>query len=239
MLAAETHERDHPEPSKRNYLLKADGSGTGTIDNPALGDGQFGLGDTDEARLFEADAVDLATAEAVDSQEWTTHALQTWGREGEGEWEETSTSTPGAANDFETEATPDISYVVLNEVVSTGDAEHGDWVELLNTSEVTIDISGAIIADESNEEGHRYTIPAETMLAAGKTYVLDTEKKAGFGLGKKDAVRLFRAGATVGTSIPVDHHEWSEHATGSYARQSKGLGVWIVDGTPTYNELNK
>lgn len=37
MPAAETHERDHPEPSKRNYLLKADGSGTGTIDNPAQG----------------------------------------------------------------------------------------------------------------------------------------------------------------------------------------------------------
>ena len=28
---------DHPEPSKRNYLLNADGSGTGTTDNPAQG----------------------------------------------------------------------------------------------------------------------------------------------------------------------------------------------------------
>ena len=26
-----------PEPSKRNYLLKTDGSGTGTADNPAQG----------------------------------------------------------------------------------------------------------------------------------------------------------------------------------------------------------
>ena len=33
----ETHEDDHLEPSKRNYLLNADGSGTGTIDNPAQG----------------------------------------------------------------------------------------------------------------------------------------------------------------------------------------------------------
>src|SRR6266550_2682223 len=37
MPAPETHEGDHPEPSKRNYLLQADGSGTGTIDNPAQG----------------------------------------------------------------------------------------------------------------------------------------------------------------------------------------------------------
>jgi ribonuclease HI len=28
-------EGDHPEPSKRNYLLNTDGSGTGTVDNPA------------------------------------------------------------------------------------------------------------------------------------------------------------------------------------------------------------
>jgi ribonuclease HI len=37
MPVPETHEPDHPEPSKGNYLLKADGSGTGTIDNPAQG----------------------------------------------------------------------------------------------------------------------------------------------------------------------------------------------------------
>jgi hypothetical protein len=37
MPVPETHESDHPEPSKRNYLLKTDGSGTGTIDNPAQG----------------------------------------------------------------------------------------------------------------------------------------------------------------------------------------------------------
>src|SRR3954454_9863326 len=37
MPAPETHDGDHPEPSKRNYLLHADGSGTGTTDNPAQG----------------------------------------------------------------------------------------------------------------------------------------------------------------------------------------------------------
>jgi ribonuclease HI len=35
MPVAETNEGDHPEPSKGNYLLNADGSGTGTTDNPA------------------------------------------------------------------------------------------------------------------------------------------------------------------------------------------------------------
>ena len=37
MPVAETHKGDNPGPSKRNYLLSADGSGTGTTDNPAQG----------------------------------------------------------------------------------------------------------------------------------------------------------------------------------------------------------
>lgn len=40
MSEPETHDGDHPEPSERNYLLNADGSGTGTIENP----GQAAIG---------------------------------------------------------------------------------------------------------------------------------------------------------------------------------------------------
>lgn len=37
MAVSENHEGDRPEPSQRNYLLKTDGSGTGTVGNPAQG----------------------------------------------------------------------------------------------------------------------------------------------------------------------------------------------------------
>ena len=37
MPVPEARADDHPEPSKRNYLLQTDGSGTGTTDNPAQG----------------------------------------------------------------------------------------------------------------------------------------------------------------------------------------------------------
>lgn len=37
MPVPNTDEGDHPEPSKRYYLLKTDGSGTGTVENPAQG----------------------------------------------------------------------------------------------------------------------------------------------------------------------------------------------------------
>ena len=205
------------------------------VDDPALGSAQFGLGDSDSARLFRADAVDLATATAVSDESWSTHALQTYGLDGSGVFRATNKSTFAAANDFASTVTPDISYVVLNEVVTTGDLTNGDWVELLNTSGSTIDLGGAIIADSTN--ANTYTIPANTLLAAGRTFVLRTAA-AGFGFDGNDAVRLFRAGATVSTSIPVDHHEWSQHATGSYARQASGLGDWIVDATPSYNAAN-
>jgi hypothetical protein len=205
------------------------------VDDPALGSAQFGLGDADSARLFRADAVDLATAATVNRVSWSTHPLQTLGLDGSGVFRATNKSTFAAANDFTSTVTPDISYVVLNEVVTTGDAVNGDWVELLNTSGSTIDISGAIIADSTNT--NTYTIPASTLLPAGRTFVLRTAA-AGFGFDGNDAARLYRAGATVGTSIPLDHHEWSEHATGSYARQASGLGDWIVDATPSYNAAN-
>ncbi|HST40951.1 MAG TPA: lamin tail domain-containing protein [Conexibacter sp.] len=205
------------------------------VDDPALGSAQFGLGDADSARLFRADAVDLATASTVNRVSWSTHPLQTLGLDGSGVFRATNKSTFAAANDFTSTVTPDISYVVLNEVVSTGDLTNGDWVELLNTSGSTIDISGAIIADSTNT--NTYTIPASTTLAAGRTFVLRTAT-AGFGFDGNDAARLYRAGATVGTSIPLDHHEWSQHATGSYARQASGLGDWIVDATPSFNAAN-
>ncbi len=53
MPVPETHEGDHPEPSKRNYLLKADGSGTGTTDNPAQGAIGVALRDPDGLLIEE------------------------------------------------------------------------------------------------------------------------------------------------------------------------------------------
>jgi hypothetical protein len=206
------------------------------VDDPALGDGQFGLGDNDSVRLFKADAVDLATATPVDTQSWSTHAVRTYGLNGSGVWSPTNAGTFGTANDFSSTITPDISDVVLNEVVSTGDTTHGDWVELLNTSGSSINIGGAILSDENNT--NTYTIPTGTMLAAGATYVLQTQTTAGWGLDGNDQIRFYRAGSTVGTSIPLDHFEWTKHAAGSYARQGSGFGDWIVDATPSYNAAN-
>jgi hypothetical protein len=207
------------------------------VDDPALPGNGFGLGDVDSARLFQADATDLAAATPVWTESWSTHATRTWGRNSSNVWTQTNLGTFGTANDFSTALTPDISDVVLNEVVSTGDAVHGDWVELRNTSGSTITIGGAIIADKI---GNTSTIPTGTTLAAGATYVVQPQITSGWGLDSDDSVRLFRAGSNVSTGIPVDHFEWDQHAGvgSSYARQASGLGDWIVDTTPSYNAAN-
>lgn len=205
------------------------------VDDPAVL-GNFGLGDDDRARLFQADAVDLAAATVVNQQTWTTHAPITYGLNGS-TWATSNKSTFGAANDFTSTITPDLSWVVLNELESDGDATHGDWIELLNTSNQPIAIGGAVLSD--GDDTHAYPIPAGTTIAAGDTYTVDIDNATGgFGLGGEDAVRLYRSGAVVGTSIPLDHHEWSNHAPVTFARTANGFGDWTNSSSATYDAPN-
>jgi hypothetical protein len=214
------------------------------VDDPALGNAEFGLGDNDKARLFQSNAVDLGAATAVDSQTWSTRAQRTYGLNGSGVWASTDAGTFGTANTFGGSITADLSDVVLNEVVTNGDTTHGDWVELLNTTGATMNISGMVIEDGS---GNRYTIPATTNLApygtAGDTYVLQTTNTAGWGLGRPDSVQLYRSTAA---TLPVDHTDWEAHPVAdplvgpfaSFARQSAGFGDWATDTSPSYNAHN-
>lgn len=196
-----------------------------TVDAPSLADGAFGFGDTDSVRLFAANVTDLSAASPVDSRSWTTHAPITYGRDSNGTWTTTHAATYGTANDFTSTITPDISWVVLNEIESSGGTP-GDWIELYNTSNQAISLAGAQLSD--NDNTHVYTIAANTTIAANGYYVVDIDSvTGGFGLGSDDAVRFYRAGKTVGTDYPLDHHEWTVHATNSLGRTSLGLGDWV------------
>jgi hypothetical protein len=200
--------------------------------------GNFGLGDADSARLFTSDTIDLAASSPVSTRTWTQHGRTSLGWDGSS-FIETRLPTFGTANDFSSAFAPDASWVVLSEVDSSVASSGQDFVELKNTSGVTIDISGMILSDSDN--AHAYSIPASTTLAAGAECSIEVDNAAvtglnRFGLGSDDAIRLYRAGATVGTSIPLDHHEWTAHATDplapgvdkTYTRTSSGLGEWAV-----------
>ncbi|GAB3199613.1 hypothetical protein GCM10027062_16760 [Nocardioides hungaricus] len=214
------------------------------VDDPAV-PGNFGLGDADSARLFSADALLLSDVAPVDGQAWTTHAPTSWGFE-TGSEVATNNATFGAANDYSLPTVEDKSFIVLNEIDSSSPSGGADFIELRNTASTTIDIGGMVLSDSNNNNVE--VIPNSTNLAPGAVYLVNP----GFGLGSEDAARLYRdnsaldgSGNIKPSAIPLDHHEWTQHAPGdtmspavnkSYNRSANGLGDWVVatatPGTP-------
>ncbi|HVK28889.1 MAG TPA: lamin tail domain-containing protein [Nocardioides sp.] len=189
----------------------------------------FGLGGADRARLFLPDGIT-----AVDSYEWTAHAATTYGRcpDGTGDFVATTAGTRAAANACPADADP--STIKLNEVESNGDAV-GDWVEITNTGDAPVDVSGWKVRDAA--EDHPFAvIPAGTVVQPGGYFWLYTEfPPPGFGLGVDDTVTLFQAD---GTSV-VDSYTWSGgHAATTYGRCPDGTGEWQVTTVATKGTAN-
>lgn len=195
----------------------------------ATGSTDFGLGAADQARLFLPDGVTL-----VDSHQWTAHATTTYGRcpDGTGEFALTEGGTKGAANACSGASDPDA--VKLNEIESNGDAV-GDWVEITNTGDAPVNVSGWKLRDAAAD--HPFAVvPDNTVLAPGGFFWLYTEfPPPGFGLGVDDSVTLFRAD---GTTV-VDTHAWSGgHAATTYGRCADGTGEWQVTTAATKGSAN-
>src|SRR5262245_4962591 len=108
--------------------------------------------------------------------------------------------------------------VVINEVESD-DPVVADYVELMNTGGTSADIGGYVIKD--SDDGHAFTIPDKTSIAAGGYYVAEVDGPGGFGLGKTDAARLFAKGDL---AHPIDSYAWTAHAAATYGRCPNGTG---------------
>lgn len=120
--------------------------------------------------------------------------------------------------------------VVINEVESD-DGKNPDWIELKNTSDAAVDISGWVVKDD--DDSRTDAIPAGTTLAPG-AYYLFTKPQMTFGLGKQDAARLFRSdGVTL-----VDSYSWTAHATVTYGRCPDGIGAFAQTTTATPGAAN-
>lgn len=181
-------------------------------------DPDFGLGASDQARLFAADGTTL-----LDSFSWTSHAATTYGRcpDGTGAFRVTSSVTRGAANDCS-------SPVRINEVESSGGTP-GDWVELVNPSALPVDVSGYVVKDD--DDTHALTVPAGTSIPAGGSWVVEVE--AAFGLGGSDSARLFDA-----TGALVDSFSWASHAATSYGRCPDATGAFTTTTAVTKGAAN-
>jgi len=201
------------------------------LDEAAQGSGgfDFGLGKADSVRVFGADGA------LVDSVSWTEHAPTTLGLNPEGEWLATAEPTKGAANAFAAPETP-AAKVRLNEV----DSSPADWVELVNTGETAVDLTGLELRDNSDD--HRWQFPDGASIAPGAMLVVD-EHSAGvvngapgtfgeaIGIGSADRIRLFDAS---GTQLD-DSGAWEGHAAidgdaalATLARCPDGVGDFLL-----------
>jgi len=204
------------------------------VDDPAVS-GNFGLGGADTAALYLDDNATL-----VDSYSWTAHAAGTYGRlpNGTGAFTVLTTSTKGAANTAPVVApdptAPDPLSVRINEVESNGDAT--DWVELINTGTLPIDVSGWRIKDDS--DARTLAVPAGSVIAPGGYLAVDvnvTTDPANFGLGAADKARVFLAD---GTTL-VDSFEWAAHAVGTtFGRYPNGTGPFSLTTVATKGAAN-
>ena len=180
--------------------------------------GGFGLGSADTATVLLSDGVAV-----VDTYSWTSHRIPSYGVcPGSDELVENAAPSPGAANVCQS--------VRVNEVESNGGTP-GDWIELINVTAASIDVSGWIVKD--NDDAHSYAVPAATSIAAGARLVVE-EAGLGFGLGGDDSARLFRPD---GTTL-VDSYAWTAHATTSYGRCADGTGDFVTTRTTTKGAAN-
>lgn len=175
----------------------------------------FGLGGGDTATVRNAAGVTVA------EYTWTSHANGVYARcvNGTGEFRDLEVSTKGIENACG-------NPVRINEVVTNPD----DWVELVNPTSRTLDISGIIVKDD--DDSHSYTIPNGTEIAAGGYFVIEGGD-LGFGLGKADSLRLFE-----GENL-INSTSWGpEHPLPSWGRCVDTSGSFAVTAEATKGAPN-
>ncbi|MCZ4500245.1 MAG: cell wall protein [Marmoricola sp.] len=122
------------------------------------------------------------------------------------------------------------SDVKINEFSSN----NPDFVELINTGSGTVDLSGWVLKD--NSENNSYTFPAGSTIAAGAIRGISGEGvEFAFGLGNGDAVRLYDSSANL-----VDSFTYPAHpaAGKSYGRCPNGTGAFVITQAATKGTAN-
>ncbi|MGO2113195.1 MAG: lamin tail domain-containing protein, partial [Pseudoclavibacter sp.] len=119
--------------------------------------------------------------------------------------------------------------IVVNEAESSGGVP-GDWVELFNTGDTDVDLSGWMVRDDNDTR--ESVIPDGTIIATGGYYIIE-ESALGFGLGGDDMARLFTPDNTL-----VSELDWAEHAATSFGKCPNGTGDGVVQTSVTKGAAN-
>lgn len=185
----------------------------------------FGLSSGGEEVWFENPAGDIVDNVVFPAMEET----QSYGRypDGTDSWQLLHTITPGAAND-NTMPPPTVS-VLMNEAYSRGTTENPDWIEIYNTTDAEIDLSGFKIYDNGGQSGSKpkKEFEAGTVIPANGFYVIvvDTEDESGFGLSSGgDEVWLENADGQIIDNISFGAME----ETQSYGRKPDGSDNFVI-----------
>jgi len=117
----------------------------------------------------------------------------------------------------------------INEVKSNGDAP-GGWVELLNTTASTVDMSGWTLSDSNAL--HSVPLPAGTTIPS-HGYLLVDEASFPVGLAAVDAVHLFSR-----YGVQVDGFAWTSTPATTLGRCPDGTGDFVVTNASTRGTPN-
>ena len=139
--------------------------------------------------------------------------------------------------------------IVINEIMykSSPIANSGDWVELYNPADSSVDVSAYVLKDSDN--GHNFVIPQSTSIAA-HSYLVICENLTSFktiyplvncgignltyALGKEDAVRLYDASLKLVDSVSYTSSDpWYEACYGT--GPSLELNDCETDNTLAFN----
>ena len=122
------------------------------------------------------------------------------------------------------------STVVINEFTSSD----SDAIELYNTSDQTLDLTGWTLSDARGKASDEaYTFPAGTEIE-GKAFFVITNQTFNFGLGSDDAVSLYD------TNGLVDYADYGEgEAVVSFCRDKDGTGTWGPCDPASLGESNQ
>lgn len=149
-------------------------------------------------------------------------------------------------NDNGTEPVVDYSSLVLNEICGLQNPDD-DWIELFNKSgdkSIIIDGVKIVKTDETGASSTIYTIPENTVLAAGEYMVIATlssELTAGISNSKQVGIALYTSDDEEIDAFDRDDDILTGfgHASGgSYARIPDGTGSWKVVKGATRGESN-
>ena len=136
--------------------------------------------------------------------------------------------------------------VVINEIFSRGTTSDPDWIELFNSSDNAVDISGYKIYDSGGQSGSKakMTVPAGTTIVSKGYYVIVVDDAAsanptGSNFGLSSAGEEVWLESSAGYVIDdVIFPDMTASSTISYGRKPDGSSTWEILTTVTKNKPN-